>query len=356
MTPLQHSMDKGHISSIEIDLGGKTDEIQTFENKLSFDEITDLVTQATKLGAQTIILLNNPLLSPETSDIIAFIKCHINNNKNIHGKNIEIQSVSATQNCAPENGTPENGPGINCKKVHDSCFVARDGIVYPCAGMLLPIGNIRKTSLKNILTDSEVIQNIRNHTQMIKGPCRGCEKFTDCCGCRGRAYHLTGDYLASDPMCPKNQNKGDKITHLPMSTNHLIPQKLGMRVVTTLLKVGERYGQVESVFSTDSPFIKKDGSIEEMAYMEIMAQSAAAMHGFEKFDTGAKNHGGFLIGGQKINMYTKGFAGEKLITDIYKTTKFGNFGILSATIKRGDEMIAEGEIKIYENDGATHAL
>ena len=102
MTPLQHSMDKGHISSIEIDLGGKTDEIQTFENKLSFDEITDLVTQATKLGAQTIILLNNPLLSPETSDIIAFIKCHINNNKNIHGKNIEIQSVSATQNCAPE--------------------------------------------------------------------------------------------------------------------------------------------------------------------------------------------------------------------------------------------------------------
>ena len=230
MTLLQHPREKGHISSIEIDLSGARDRSQDSEDKLSFDEITDLVTQATKLGAQTIILLNNPLLSPETSDIIAFIKCHINNNKNIHGKNIEIQSVSATQNCAPENGTPENGPGINCKKVHDSCFVARDGIVYPCAGMLLPIGNIRKTSLKNILTDSEVIQNIRNHTQMIKGPCRGCEKFTDCCGCRGRAYHLTGDYLASDPMCPKNQNKGDKITHLPMSTNHLIPQKLGMRV------------------------------------------------------------------------------------------------------------------------------
>ena len=358
MTLLQHPREKGHISSIEIDLSGARDRSQDSEDKLSFDEITDLVTQATKLGAQTIILLNNPLLSPETSDIIAFIKCHIDNS-NI--KNLEIQSFTASQNCTSENDTVENDPiekgtTINCKKFHDSCFVARDGIVYPCAGMLLEIGNIRKTSLKNILTDSEVIQNIRNHTQMIKGPCRGCEKFTDCCGCRGRAYHLTGDYLASDPMCPRNQNKLNKITHLPMSTNHLIPQKLGMRVVTTLLKVGERCGQVESVFSTDSPFIKKDGSIEEMAYMEIMAQSAAAMHGFEKFDTGAKNHGGFLIGGQKINMYTKAFAGEKLITDIYKTTKFGNFGILSATIKRGDEMIAEGEIKIYENDGETHAL
>lgn len=350
MTPLQHPMDKGHISSIEIDLGGARDRSQNPENKLSFDEITDLITQATKLGARTIILRSNPLLSPEASDIIAFIKCHIGNNNinnsNINNsKNIEIQSVTATQNCAMENGT-----AINCKKPHDTCFVARDGIVYPCEGLLLAIGNIRKTSLKNILTDSEVIQNIRNHTQMIKGPCRGCEKFTDCCGCRGRAYNLTGDYLASDPICPENQNKGDKITHLPMSTNHLIPQELGMRVVTTLVKVGERYGQVESVFSTDSPFIKKDKSIEEMAYMEIMAQSAAAMHGFEKFDTGAKNHGGFLIGGQKINIYIKAFAGEKLITDIYKTTKFGNFGILTATIKRGDEMIAEGEIKIYENE------
>ena len=358
---LQHPMDKGYISSIEIDLGGARDRSHTSENKLSFDEITDLVTQAAKLGARTIILRSNLLLSPEASDIIAFINVNIINdninNSNINNsKDIEIQSVTATQNCAMEKCASENGTAINCKKVHDTCFVGRDGIVYPCEGLLLAIGNIRKRSLKNILTDSEVIQNIRNHTQMIKGPCRGCEDFTDCCGCRGRAYNLTGDYLASDPICPKNQNKGDKITHLPMSAKGLIPQKLGMRVVTTLVKVGERYGQVESVFSTDSPFIKKDKSIEEMAYMEIMAQSAAAMHGFEKFDTGAKNHGGFLIGGQKINIYIKAFAGEKLITDIYKTTKFGNFGVLTATIKRGDEMIAEGEIKIYGNDGATHAL
>ncbi len=337
MTTLQDPMDKGHISSIEIDLGGAR-HTQTSENDLSLDEITDLVTQAEKCGAQTIILLNDQLLPPETLDII-------------NSKNIEILSVTATQNCAMENGT-----AINCKKTHDSCFVARDGIVYPCGGMQLGIGNIRKTALKKILTDSEVIQNIRNHTQMIKGPCRGCKKFTHCCGCRGRAYNLTGDYLASDPICPENQNKGDKITRLPMATRHLIPQEQGMRVVTTLVKVGERYGRVESVFSLDSPFIKKDKSIEEMAYMEIMAQSAAAMHGFEKFDTGAENHGGFLIGGQKINIYTKAFAKEKLITDIYKTTKFGNFGILFATIKRGDDLVAEGEIKIYENEETPNAL
>ena len=161
---LQHPMDKGHISSIEIDLGGARDRSQNPETKLSFDEITDLITQAAKLGARTIILRSNPLLSPEASDIIAFIKSHIGNNS-INSKDIEIQSVTAAQNCARENGT-----AINCKIPHDTCFVTRDGIVYPCEGLLLAIGNIRKTSLKNILTDSEVIENIRNHTQMIKGP------------------------------------------------------------------------------------------------------------------------------------------------------------------------------------------
>ncbi len=37
--------------------------------------------------------------------------------------------------------------------------------------------------------------------------------------------------------------------------------------------------------------------------------------------------------------------------DIYKTTKFGNFGILTATIHFNNVLIADGEIKIYQIDG-----
>ncbi|MCP3901575.1 MAG: hypothetical protein GY707_17850, partial [Desulfobacteraceae bacterium] len=168
---------------------------------------------------------------------------------------------------------------------------------------------------------------------------------------RARVYSLTGDYLGSDPLCPENQDKLDLITYLPMSVENLIPQKSGMRVVSNLLEIGERYAKVESIFSSKSQFIKNDGSLEEITYMEIMAQSAAVMNGFEKFDTGAPDPGGFLIGGQKINIYAKTYAEEKLSIDIYKTAKFGNFGILTAEIKRGHDLIAEGEIKIYKNDG-----
>ncbi len=46
--------------------------------------------------------------------------------------------------------------------------------------------------------------NLKNYREMIKGPCRTCEKSSECYGCRGAAYQLTGDYLASDPTCWRN--------------------------------------------------------------------------------------------------------------------------------------------------------
>ena len=44
-----------------------------------------------------------------------------------------------------------------------------------------------------------------DYREMIKGECRDCDKAEECYGCRGAAYQLTGDYLASDPTCWRNQ-------------------------------------------------------------------------------------------------------------------------------------------------------
>lgn len=37
-----------------------------------------------------------------------------------------------------------------------------------------------------------------------KGPCQSCEPAEGCYGCHGAAFQMTGDYLASDPMCWRN--------------------------------------------------------------------------------------------------------------------------------------------------------
>ncbi len=94
--------------------------------------------------------------------------------------------------------------GNKCMRHQVSCLVTATGEVMPCVGVTIALDNIRNNRLADILKNSEVINNLKNYRQMIKGACKTCEKAVECYGCRGAAYQLTGDYLASDPTCWRN--------------------------------------------------------------------------------------------------------------------------------------------------------
>ncbi len=94
--------------------------------------------------------------------------------------------------------------GNKCMRHQVSCVVTSTGDVMPCVGVTIPLDNIRREKLASILKNSEVVNNLKNYRQMIKGECHSCEKAAECYGCRGAAYQLTGDYLASDPTCWRN--------------------------------------------------------------------------------------------------------------------------------------------------------
>ena len=94
--------------------------------------------------------------------------------------------------------------GNKCMRHQVSCLVTATGEVMPCVGVTIPLDNVRNNRLASILKNSEVINNLKNYREMIRGECRDCEKAEECYGCRGAAYQLTGDYLASDPTCWRN--------------------------------------------------------------------------------------------------------------------------------------------------------
>ena len=94
--------------------------------------------------------------------------------------------------------------GNKCMRHQVSCVVTATGDVIPCVGVTIALDNIRSNRLAHILKHSEVINNLKNYRQTIKGACRSCEKAEECYGCRGAAYQMTGDYLASDPTCWRN--------------------------------------------------------------------------------------------------------------------------------------------------------
>ena len=93
--------------------------------------------------------------------------------------------------------------GFPCKRHLYSCTINSQGFVLPCVGIDIRMGNIREEKLANILRNNKVRNKLITIRKTIKGACKTCSLKSDCYGCRGTAYNLTGDYLASDPTCWK---------------------------------------------------------------------------------------------------------------------------------------------------------
>lgn len=79
-------------------------------------------------------------------------------------------------------------------------FISHLGDVYPSGFLPLKAGNVKRESLGDIYRSSDLFTGLRDSNN-LKGKCGICE-FRDLCGgSRARAWAMTGDVYASDPLC-----------------------------------------------------------------------------------------------------------------------------------------------------------
>lgn len=242
-----------------------------------------------------------------------------------------------------------------CLRHQFSCAVSSDGNVQPCVGVTIPIGNVREKKLADILKDSEVLSDLKSYKSMIKGPCGDCDQLAECYGCRGAAYQLTGDYLASDPMCWKNMDKKQEIVYLPVDAALLVPHKPPMLLIDRLLEMKERSSLSEMIVKADTVFVNGTGKLDEAAYPEILSQAIAAQEGFRKLGCRETQPAGYLLGLKHLEILGSAQTGDKLLISVRKVAKYGDFGIIQGEVRRGDELIARGELKVYQTDGEAAA-
>jgi radical SAM protein with 4Fe4S-binding SPASM domain len=240
--------------------------------------------------------------------------------------------------------------GGECLRHQFSCAIDACGYVQPCVGVTIPVGNIRQKKLADIVRDSEVIQDLKNYKQTIKGPCGECASLSRCYGCRGAAFQLTGDYLASDPLCWKNLDRQDDIGRLPMDTAKLVPHKPPMLIVNKLLRVGDKESVSEVVIAKDTIFVTEDGRLDGAYYPEIISQAIAAQSGFRNLGNGSGGSKGFLLGVKNLEILGSASVGDTLRVCVYKIARYGEFGVIRGEIFKGTEIIAKGEIKVWYED------
>jgi radical SAM protein with 4Fe4S-binding SPASM domain len=114
---------------------------------------------------------------------------------------IPIESASA----------PFEGPGLSpirtysggaggCPAGTHYMGIRPNGDVTPCPYLPVFAGNLRRAPLADLWASSELFTDIRRRVS-LGGRCGACEMNAHCGGCRARAYGMTGDLMAEDPLC-----------------------------------------------------------------------------------------------------------------------------------------------------------
>jgi len=83
-------------------------------------------------------------------------------------------------------------------------FIETNGDVKPCSFAPMTLGNVNEKPLGEIWREalsSSFLSQLKDPKSRT-GSCRNCRYLADCRGCRSRTFVLTGDWFASDPVCP----------------------------------------------------------------------------------------------------------------------------------------------------------
>lgn len=238
--------------------------------------------------------------------------------------------------------------GQKCFRHCYSCVVDSRGDVVPCVGLNEKIGSIREKPLKEILLDSMIIRKLKNYRKYIKAPCRTCEDFDHCYGCRGAAWQMTGDYLAADPTCWKNAGKEKEIAVLPVDAKAFIPHKPPVAMVTEIVHIADSGGDIRSVIAEDNIFADERGNLDNAVLIELAAQSVAALNGFI---TPGRIPDGMLVEVNRFVCHAPVRVGATVTTRFVTTTEFLPWHIIEFKILgENDELKAEGVLKLCVPD------
>lgn len=123
-----------------------------------------------------------------------------------------------------------------------------------------------------------------------------------------------------------------------------------MLLVDTLLARDRQAGAAvaETTVPLQGPFIDPETGFLPEAFIELAAQTAAAASGFDASQDGSPGANGFLVGVDAFSWLGRARPGETVRIEVATTFTFGAVSILNAQIRGANSLLAQGDIRLWQ--------
>jgi len=147
-------------------------------------------------------------------------------------------------------------------------------------------------------------------------------------------------------------NKYEVEIKLPSESLKFVPHRETMLLVDELLEYTTGNIKGKTLIKKDNPFLHDSGIMGRNCLVEIMAQTVAAGNGYNAMVRGDTLKTGFLVGVNDFTFFENVRVGDELLVLTNEDSTFGDFTMVQGNISRGKELIARGNLKLYEIAGA----
>ena len=135
-------------------------------------------------------------------------------------------------------------------------------------------------------------------------------------------------------------------SQFPLDAQQFLPHTGAMCCIDRLLSSSKTAAATDVVLTPDH-FLLRGNELDPSGYVELAAQTAGAMSGYDRRIQDLPLKQGFLVGVQDFVIHADARVGDCLRMDVATFAELGEMAVLTAQVRRGDELLAEGRLKVY---------
>jgi predicted hotdog family 3-hydroxylacyl-ACP dehydratase len=136
----------------------------------------------------------------------------------------------------------------------------------------------------------------------------------------------------------------------PVNAGNYIPHKSPVKMVDAIIEWNddEKSSLVSAGVPVDSPFVNSFGIVDNECLLEIIAQAAAAQHGFNLFRDGQPEEQGFIAGVNFMKITEPVHVNEPLFVSVKCGTEISSLSVVNGIIRsRNGRLKAEAAITVW---------